>query len=80
MYVAKFSFAVAVDLERPMNVLLTKNSLTRLICFGQILLTPPDEGPRVKGQRIKLQDIVDGQYAPQKINGTWINGEFDFQF
>lgn len=41
--------------------------------FLQILLTPPDEGPRVKGQRIKLQDIVDGLYKPQPTNGTWIN-------
>lgn len=42
--------------------------------FFQILLTPPDEGPRVKGSRIKLQDIVDGHYTAQKTNGTWING------
>jgi inactive dipeptidyl peptidase 10 len=40
-------------------------------------LTPPDEGPRVKGQRIKLQDIIDGEYLPSKINGTWIGGKND---
>lgn len=39
----------------------------------QILLTPPDEGPRVKGSRIKLQDIVDGHYTPMRVNGTWIS-------
>lgn len=42
----------------------------------QVLLTPPDEGPRVKGQRIKLQDIIDGEYAPQKLNGSWIGRKF----
>lgn len=41
----------------------------------KVLLTPPDEGPRVKGQRIKLQDIVDGLYVPQRANGSWIDGE-----
>jgi len=40
-----------------------------------VLLTPPDEGPRVKGQRIKLQDIVDGLFVPQHSNGSWIDGE-----
>lgn len=40
-----------------------------------MLLTPPDEGPRVKGQRIKLQDIVDGDYVPLHVNGTWLGGK-----
>lgn len=43
----------------------------------QILLTPPDEGPRVKGQRIKLQDIVDGLYNPLKVNGSWISRKYN---
>ncbi|KAH8293230.1 hypothetical protein KR018_000532 [Drosophila ironensis] len=46
-----------------------------LIVTSVVLLTPPDEGPRVKGQRIKLQDIVDGLFLPQHSNGSWINGE-----
>lgn len=46
-----------------------------LIVTSVVLLTPPDEGPRVKGQRIKLQDIVDGVYLPKRANGTWINAE-----
>uniref|UniRef100_A0A182F2S2 Dipeptidylpeptidase IV N-terminal domain-containing protein n=1 Tax=Anopheles albimanus TaxID=7167 RepID=A0A182F2S2_ANOAL len=41
-----------------------------------VLLTPPDEGPRVKGQRIRLQDIIDGEYAPKKLNGSWIGRKF----
>uniref|UniRef100_A0A182Y8J4 Uncharacterized protein n=1 Tax=Anopheles stephensi TaxID=30069 RepID=A0A182Y8J4_ANOST len=45
-----------------------------------VLLTPPDEGPRVKGQRIRLQDIIDGEYAPKKLNGSWIGpDEFLYQ-
>jgi hypothetical protein len=40
----------------------------------QFLLTPPDEGPRVKGQRIKLQDIIEGMYNPlSSNNGCWIS-------
>ncbi|XP_037042079.1 inactive dipeptidyl peptidase 10 [Bradysia coprophila] len=46
-----------------------------LIVTSVILLTPPDEGPRVKGSRIKLQDIVDGHYTPMRVNGTWISAE-----
>lgn len=46
----------------------------------KVLLTPPDEGPRVKGQRIKLQDIVDGVYVPQRANGSWIDGEHQTHF
>lgn len=40
-------------------------------------MTPPDEGPRVKGLRIKLQDIVDGEYTPLRVNGTWIGGKIN---
>lgn len=38
-----------------------------------MLLTPPDEGPRVKGERLKLQDIVNGDYSPAKRNGEWVS-------
>lgn len=48
-------------------------------CHLQVLLTPPDEGPRVKGQRIKLQDIVEGVYNPlSSNNGCWISCEWPF--
>lgn len=46
-----------------------------LIVTSVVLLTPPDEGPRVKGLRIRMQDIVDGDYNPLKFNGTWISGK-----
>ncbi|KAG5683000.1 hypothetical protein PVAND_012312 [Polypedilum vanderplanki] len=48
-----------------------------LIVTSVVLLTPPDEGPRVKGQRIKLQDIIEGAYSPLSgsNNGCWISSE-----
>lgn len=52
-----------------------KHPIKFLHLSTKVLLTPPDEGPRVKGQRIKLQDIVDGVYVPQRANGSWIDGE-----
>lgn len=39
----------------------------------QVLLTPPDEGPRVKGERLRLQDIVNGDYSPKKLQGSWMS-------
>ncbi|KAL7031857.1 hypothetical protein ACKWTF_007152 [Chironomus riparius] len=47
-----------------------------LIVTSVVLLTPPEQGPRIKGQRIKLQDIIDGAYNPlTSNNGCWINPE-----
>lgn len=49
-----------------------------LFFIEKFLLTPPDEGPRVKGQRIKLQDIIDGYYNPSNgnNNGCWISCKY----
>lgn len=45
--------------------------------YLQVLLTPPEQGPRIKGQRIKLQDIIDGAYNPlTSNNGSWINCKY----
>lgn len=44
-----------------------------------MLLTPPDEGPRVKGERLKLQDIVNGDFTPAKRNGEWV-GSHDYLY
>lgn len=56
----------------------------KFLHLSKVLLTPPDEGPRVKGQRIKLQDIVDGLFLPLHSNGSWISGKcyccISFQF
>ncbi|KAG8300757.1 hypothetical protein J6590_069816 [Homalodisca vitripennis] len=46
-----------------------------LIVTSVVLLTPPDEGPRVKGVRLKLQDILSHDLTPLRHNGSWISGE-----
>lgn len=57
-----------------------RQSIKFLHLSKKVLLTPPDEGPRVKGQRIKLQDIVDGLFLPQHANGSWIDGKCVVRF
>ncbi|GLV36131.1 Dipeptidyl peptidase 10 [Carabus blaptoides fortunei] len=46
-----------------------------LIVTSVVLLTPPDEGPRVRGQRVRLQDILGHEYTPLRFNGTWVSGD-----
>lgn len=50
-----------------------------LIVTSVVLLTPPDEGPRVKGQRFRLQDILGHEFVPLRFNGSWVSGEELFQ-
>ena len=40
-----------------------------------VLLTPPDEGPRVKGRRFELEDIFGPDFQPLRSNGSWISGK-----
>ncbi|XP_064096888.1 inactive dipeptidyl peptidase 10-like isoform X4 [Macrobrachium nipponense] len=44
-----------------------------LILFSVVLLTPPDSGPRVKGSRFTLADVLSGQFNPPGFNGKWIS-------
>lgn len=46
-----------------------------LIVTSVVLLTPPDEGPRVKGRRLRVQDLLSEDLVPVRWNGTWISGE-----
>ncbi|XP_041968602.1 inactive dipeptidyl peptidase 10 isoform X2 [Aricia agestis] len=46
-----------------------------LIVTSVVLLTPPDEGPRVKGRRLKIQDLLNEELVPIRWNGTWISGD-----
>lgn len=54
-------------------------SILALIVTSIVLLTPPDEGPRVKGRRFELDDVFgkDGlhEFQPLRSNGTWISGK-----
>lgn len=47
-----------------------------LIVTSVVLLTPPDEGPRVKGQRFRLQDILNHEFDALRFNGSWVSGRF----
>ncbi|XP_048000890.1 dipeptidyl aminopeptidase-like protein 6 [Leguminivora glycinivorella] len=46
-----------------------------LIVTSVVLLTPPDEGPRVKGRRLRIQDLLSEELVPVRWNGTWISGD-----
>ncbi|XP_037874079.1 inactive dipeptidyl peptidase 10 isoform X1 [Bombyx mori] len=46
-----------------------------LIVTSVVLLTPPDEGPRVKGRRFRIQDLLNNELEPIRWNGTWISGD-----
>ncbi|KPJ18468.1 Inactive dipeptidyl peptidase 10 [Papilio machaon] len=46
-----------------------------LIVTSVVLLTPPDEGPRVRGRRLRIQDLLTDELVPVRWNGTWISGD-----
>lgn len=46
-----------------------------LIGFSIFLLSPDIEGPRVKGRRLTLPDIVGDRLQWRPFNGTWLDGE-----
>ncbi|CAL8070496.1 unnamed protein product [Orchesella dallaii] len=49
------------------------STVLALIVTSVVLLTPPDEGPRVKGRRFELDDIFGPDFQPYRLNGTWIS-------
>ncbi|XP_076766360.1 dipeptidyl peptidase 10 isoform X1 [Xylocopa sonorina] len=46
-----------------------------LIVTSVVLLTPPDEGPRVRGARLKLSEVLSGELTPLLFNGSWVSGQ-----
>lgn len=44
-----------------------------LIVTSVALLTPPDEGPRVRGARIRLSEVLSGELTPLFFNGSWVS-------
>jgi hypothetical protein len=46
-----------------------------LIVFSIVLLSPPEEGPRVKGRKFTLDDVLGPHYRARRFNGTWVSGE-----
>ncbi|CAK9813213.1 Inactive dipeptidyl peptidase 10 [Anthophora plagiata] len=44
-----------------------------LIVTSVALLTPPDEGPRVQGARLRLSEVLSGELTPLLFNGSWVS-------
>ena len=55
--------------------LLVIAAVLSLIVFSIFLLTPPDLGSRIKGQRLTLSDVTGDSLRPRPVNATWISGE-----
>ncbi|XP_046609663.1 dipeptidyl peptidase 4 isoform X3 [Neodiprion virginianus] len=45
-----------------------------LIVTSVALLTPPDEGPRVRGSHLRLAEVLSGDLSPLLFNGSWVSG------
>ncbi|GLG95165.1 Venom dipeptidyl peptidase 4 [Gryllus bimaculatus] len=58
-----------------MIALLVIVAVLALIVTSVVLLTPPDEGPRVRGRRFRLGDILGPELAALRFNGSWVSGE-----
>ncbi|XP_034243089.1 LOW QUALITY PROTEIN: probable dipeptidyl-aminopeptidase B [Thrips palmi] len=44
-----------------------------LIMFSIVLLSPPDEGQRYKGEKLTLKDLTEDLFLAPPFNGTWIS-------
>lgn len=49
-----------------------------LIVFSIVLVSPPEEGPRLKGRKPTLEEVLLKLPPPAKFNGTWISGNVIF--
>ena len=45
-----------------------------LVSLSVVYMTPKDPGPRVKGAKIKLDDILGKKFTPNTHNATWNRG------
>ena len=45
-----------------------------LVVFSVFCLTPTDPGPRVQGEKIRLDDVLNGKFKPNPFNATWQKG------
>ena len=44
------------------------------VAMSVVILTPPEQEPRVKGERFQISHILDPIFNPSGFNGTWISG------
>ncbi len=55
--------------------LLVIGGVIGLVALAVVIITPEDPGPRVRGARLTLADVVDPErFAPRNLNGSWISG------
>nr|CAH0102070.1 unnamed protein product [Daphnia galeata] len=45
------------------------------ILASVIVMTPVDDGPRVKGSRFSLEDVLGDKFQPLKFNGSWLKND-----
>jgi len=46
-----------------------------MIITAVMFLTPPDTGPRIKGERMTMEQLLDGDFDIDPFNGSWISSE-----
>ncbi|XP_055931792.1 inactive dipeptidyl peptidase 10-like isoform X2 [Argiope bruennichi] len=46
-----------------------------VIAMAILLLTPKNTGDGLKGEKIRLSDIVQDKFKPRLFNGSWISGD-----
>ncbi|XP_059088901.1 dipeptidyl peptidase 4-like isoform X2 [Tigriopus californicus] len=44
-----------------------------LVALAVVIVTPPNPGPRIKGERVTLDLIIKDQFKPRHYNGTWVS-------
>lgn len=47
-----------------------------LIVFSIVLVSPPEEGPRLRGRKPTLEEVLGKLPSPARFNGTWISGNW----
>ncbi|XP_065574443.1 inactive dipeptidyl peptidase 10-like isoform X2 [Artemia franciscana] len=48
-------------------------SVCSLIVTAVVLMTPPDDGPRVRGRRLSMEDVMTDHLQAKPLNLTWIS-------
>ena len=44
------------------------------VAVSVVILTPPDDGNGIKGQKFSIEHIQDPKFLPRQFNGSWISG------
>ena len=49
-------------------------SVIGMVALAVYIVTPEDPGPRLRGRRIQLRDVLSGRHKARYFNGTWLSG------